>query len=157
MTAIRRHAPLLILAAALTLTTAAGCSSAPPSITAHATLTLYTGPLSGTTVTTAYPDITDGSQVTVTSPAGTVLTTGTLAYDKPLTDAEAAVAGVEMGLGASADLLQADIAVYTFTVTVPGGQSRYGISVGQNRGTIWETAAQMEAGPGLTLGSLSGS
>ncbi len=38
-------------------------------------------------------------------------------------------------------------------MTVPGGQARYGITVGQNRGVVYESASQMKD-PGLTLGSL---
>jgi len=40
---------------------------------------------------------------------------------------------------------------YTFTVTVPAGESRYGIEV-SHRGTIWFTPQQMQKGPGLSLG-----
>ena len=40
-----------------------------------------------------------------------------------------------------------------FTVSdLPAGQQRYGISIGQNRGTIWFSEKQMRSGPGLSLG-----
>lgn len=45
---------------------------------------------------------------------------------------------------------------FSFTVSVPGGLPRYGIQVGQNWGTVWESASEMQKGPALTLGSLSG-
>jgi hypothetical protein len=131
------------------------CSSSPPPVTAHGTLTVEVNPLGGTNLTDAYPDITNGSQVTVTDPSGKVIGTGTLSYDKTMTDTEAAIAGTELGLGSEADLLQADIAVYNFTVTgLTGGLSRYGFSVGTNRGAIWESPSQVKD-PQLSLGSLS--
>ena len=146
--------PALLIAAALTLTAAAGCSSSPAPITAHGMLTVYDSPFSGLSMADAYPDITDGSQVTVTDPSGTVFGNGTLSYSKAdtlrfLLEAEAQYPQI----GAT---LASDIAIYTFTVTVPGGEPRYGIQAGRNRGTIWQSAAQMKAGPGLTLGSLTG-
>jgi hypothetical protein len=96
-------------------------------------------------VASAYPDITSGSQVTVTSPSGAVIGIGTLAYDKVMSDTEAAIAGTEMGLGTSSDLLQADIAVYTFTVTgLPGGDAGFGFSAGSGHGTIWESPSQVK-------------
>jgi hypothetical protein len=150
-----RYIALLVLVLVLVFVVAACGSSAPP-IAANGTLTVEVNPLGGVEVSNAYPDITDGSQVTVTDSSGTVVGTGTLSYSKTQTDAEALVLGTAMGLGANADDLDLDVGVYTFTVTgLPGGEARYGIKVGQNRGTIWFTASQMKAGPSLTLGSLS--
>ena len=131
------------------------CSSSPPPVTAHGTLTVEVNPLGGTEVAQAYPDITDGSQVTVTDPSGKVVGTGTLAYSKSQTATEALLLGTQMGLGANAADMVLDIAVYTFTVTgLPGGLPRYGFSVGTNRGTIWESPSQVKD-PQLSLGSLS--
>jgi hypothetical protein len=48
------------------------------------------------------------------------------------------------------------VAEYDFTATVPAGLARYGILVGQNRGTTWFTEQQMRHDPVLTLGSLGG-
>ena len=117
-------------------------------------MTLYSGLLSGANVQDSYPDITSGSQVTVTDSTGTVIGTGTLAYDSGKTSVLVSYAALAAKLP-SYDFTQ-DVAVYTFTVTgLPGGLSRYGIKVGQNRGTIWESASQVKD-PALTLGSLSG-
>lgn len=38
---------------------------------------------------------------------------------------------------------------YTFTVTVCGGQSRYGIQIGHDRGTVWESTSQMKTEIGI--------
>lgn len=99
----------------------------------HGQLEVAADALNGTN-TSDYSDISDGAQVTVVNSSGTVIANGTLSFSK----AE--------NLG----LISADI--YNFTVTVPGGLSRYGIQVGQNRGTVWESASQMKAGPSLCLG-----
>jgi hypothetical protein len=37
-------------------------------------------------------------------------------------------------------------------MTVPGGEARYGITIGHNLGTVWFTPAQMAKGPGVSLG-----
>jgi len=123
---------------------------------------VVTGLLSGTDVQDAYPDITSGSQVIVTDSSGTVIGTGMLSYDKAktfaLTTGTAVILAKKTGASASgiASALSQDVAIYDFSVSgLPGGLVRYGIKVGHNRGTIWFTAAQMKAGPGLTLGSLS--
>ena len=130
-------------------------STAPP-ITSHGTVALYLNPLSGLNMQDAYPDITDGSQVTVSDSTGKVIGTGTLSYSSAdtLTFLIEAL-GQEKGTGLTATELAPDVAIYTFTVTVPGGLDRYGITVGKNRGVIYESASQMKD-PGLTLGSLSG-
>jgi hypothetical protein len=136
----------------------AACSSSPPPITAHGTLMVETGLLSGLTAQSAYPDITDGSQVTVTDSSGTVIGSGDLSYSEPKTLELVLAASAKMGQNAStvASALSQDVAVYTFTVSgLPGGEQRYGIKAGQNRGTIWFTASQMKSGPQLTLGSVS--
>jgi hypothetical protein len=152
ITTTRRNAAIAAFAAAIL--TAAACSSTPPPVTSHGTVTLYSGLLSGTNVQDGYPDITAGSQVTVTDSTGKVIGTGTLAADSSMTTAMVDYASLAAKLP-SYDLTQ-DVAVYDFTVAgLPGGLPRYGFQVGQNRGTVWQTAAQVKA-PALTLGSLSG-
>jgi hypothetical protein len=99
-------------------------------------------------------DITDGSQVTVTDSSHKVIGTGTLAED----DSKAAQKVIK-----EYDTLQVSLgalgqggpgmSIYKFTVTgLPAGQPLYGISVGQNRGTVWFSEKQMRSGPGLSLG-----
>jgi hypothetical protein len=127
-------------------------STAPP-VTGHGTLIVYLNPFSGLNMQDAYPDITNGSQVTVTDDSGKVIGTGTLAYSKTQTFLFLMEAAAKYGQTA-ADLAP-DVAIYTFTVTVPGGEQRYGFTVGKNRGTIWVPPSQVKD-PGLTLGSLSG-
>ena len=147
------RAPALI-AAAIVAAVLAGCSSGPPPVKSHGTITLMANPLGGDPVSEAYPDVTDGSQVIITDSSGKVIGTGTLSPDigqeSVLRQMTAA------SLKVDADLLAPDIVVYQFAVTVPGGLDRYGVKVGQNRGTIYETAKEMKNGPSLTLGSLSG-
>lgn len=83
------------------------------------------------------PDITDGTQVTVTDSANHVIGTGTLA-----TDGSAAATklvqqydSLQASLGTFGN--SSGIYIYKFTVSdLPAGQQRYGISIGQNRGTI---------------------
>lgn len=148
---------LIPAAAVSAISLLSACSSTPPPVAAHGTVTLYTGLLSGSSVAEAYPDVTAGSQVTVTNTSGTVIGTGTLSYDKTEEFELVTLAAAKMGsnAGVTAAALSSDVAVYEFTVTVPSGLSRYGISVGTGRGTIYENAAEMKD-PALTLGSLSG-
>jgi hypothetical protein len=135
----------------------AGCGGSPPEVTGHGTLTVYSELLSGVSVAEAYPDVTTGSQVTVTSPSGAVIGTGMLTFDKARTaefDIEAQIGAGKTGLTATE--VAPYVAVYDFTVTVPGGESRYGIQAGKGRGIIWVSPSQMK-NPSLTLGSLDGS
>jgi hypothetical protein len=123
-------AVVVVIAVVLILGGSAG------SITAHGTEEVSVSPLDGTTVQDAYPDVTEGSQVTVVNSSGQVIGTGTLSYD-------------------AADAVSQDLEwseFYQFSVTVPGGQPRYGIQVGSGHGTVWFTAQQMQHGPGLCLG-----
>lgn len=130
--------------------------STAPTVTSHGNVTLYSDALSGLNVQEAYPDITSGSQVTVSDSSGKIIGTGTLSYS-PTETATFLLEAVaqEAGTGLTAAELAPDVAIYTFTVTVPGGLDRYGITVGRNRGVIYQSASQMK-NPGLTLGSLSG-
>jgi hypothetical protein len=76
----------------------------------------------------------DGTQVVVVNSSNDVIGTSTL-----------------QAAGHSTILLYQEDA-YKFTVTVPQGQTRYGIQVGgTSHGTIWESAKQMQAGPALSL------
>lgn len=158
---IAAGAAALVLAAGVTAGLLAG-GSTPPPIVSHGTVTLLTEIIGGPEVTSAYPDVTTGSQVTVTGSSGTVLGTGTLSYSLPETTADAtslanAFNGDAGGSAVTAGEMAVHVAVYDFTVSVPGGQARYGVSVGQNRGTEWLSAAQMKAGPALQIGSMTGS
>jgi hypothetical protein len=84
-----------------------------------------------------YPDVVQGTQVVVTNSAGTVIATGQLGAGQQQEFA---------GLGSFGATCN-----YPFTVQVPGGLARYGITI-SHRGTIWFSAKQMQSGPGLTLG-----
>lgn len=114
-----------------------GLTSGPGSITAHGTEMVCGNLLQGTTPSD-YADITDGTQVVVTDPSGKVIGNGALTSAPPVS--------------ASAGGLTLTDYLYNFTVTVPGGEARYGISIGQNRGTVWFTPDQMAKGPGVSLG-----
>ena len=148
---MRPHA--LIAPAAIALAAAlTACSSGPPPVTSHGTLTLYVDPLGGTSLQDSYPDITDGSQVVVTDSSGKVIGTGTLNYDQRQSAATAAVEAAIMGPGMTAAEFAPDVAVYTFTVSgLPGGLPRYGIKVG-NRAVHWEGMSAIKK-PELTLGT----
>jgi len=119
---------------ALAFLALAACSSAPATISAHGTVTVdYTG--------STGDDISDGSQVVVVNSSGTVIGNGTLTlkHSGP---------GL-LNIGEEDD--------FTFTVTVPGGLARYGVQVGgTSHGTVWETAAQMKAGPALSIDESTG-
>lgn len=131
----------------------AGCSSGSAPITSHGSVIVFASPFNEQNVQEAYPDVASGSQVTVTDSSGKVIGTGTLSSDPAKTAATLVTATAGTGLTASE--MTEFVAVYDFTVTVPGGEDRYGIKIGQNRGTIYETPKQMKQGPSLTLGSLS--
>jgi hypothetical protein len=133
---ILRAETMLAVAAAAFVLSAAACSSGPGSFTAHgieAVCSANYDPLdaAGTTAADEYPDITDGSQVTVTDSASHVIGTGTLSLASGSSPAEGD---------------------YTFSVRVPAGQPRYGISIGHDRGTLWFSENKMRAGAALSLG-----
>jgi hypothetical protein len=130
-----------------------GCSSAPPPITAHGTLTVYANSTRGVNVQTAFPDIAGGSQVTVTDDSGTVIGTGALTYSKSQTFVF--LREVAVKYGQTVAYLAPNVAIFTFTVTgLPRGLQRYGFTVGRHRLTIWVPLSQVED-PGLTLGVLA--
>ena len=109
------------------------------SITAHGSMEV--DDFTGNCLTDAgFSDVTTGTQVTVTNPAGSVVATSSLNYDSSVSAMESKL---QMGLS---------VCVYTFTATVPGGLARYGITV-SGRGTVWFSPAQMAKGPGLSLSS----
>ncbi|HMG61390.1 MAG TPA: hypothetical protein VK599_00435 [Streptosporangiaceae bacterium] len=133
---ITRTSPALAGAAltAMALLAAAGCSSAPAAIAAHGTVAVDYTAAGG-------DNLSDGSQVVIVNSAGTVVGNGTLAIGH--------AGAAPFNLGMEDD--------FTFTVTVPGGLPRYGIQVGgAGHGTVWETAAQMKAGPGLSIDETTG-
>jgi hypothetical protein len=141
---IRNHA--LAIAAAVVAaagTAVAGCGSgAPATFTAHGTEQVCAPITGGENAANAYPDISAGAQVTVVSSSHAVIGTGTLAT-APLPASDTTIGGTDMAQFFGA---------YKFTVRVPAGKARYGIEIGQNRGTIWASESQMRRGPGVSLG-----
>jgi len=143
----RRVKHPILIALALGAVIAAGTvtglllkGSPPALITAHGTELVCTSILGdGGTPAEIYPDVTDGTQVTVTDPDGKVIGTSELSSTR---DAEAAELSILPGEHVDA---------YAFTVKVPGGLARYGITAGHDRGTLYYTARQMKAGPRLGL------
>lgn len=129
-----RSVPLA--AAVLAVLLLAACSSSPAPITAHGKVTVeYTAPGAGG------DDLSDGSQVVIVNSSGTVIGNGTLT-------ATSSGPGID-------NIGEQD--VFSFKVQVPGGQPRYGIQVGgTSHGTLWETAAQMKAGPALAIDETTG-
>jgi hypothetical protein len=127
-------------------------------------LTAFAGPGTFTahgseTVTIDAPDVTDGSQVTVTDSAGHVLGTGTLVTDnspaaqKEISQYDSMSAALNTELGALGGDPSPGMSVYKFTVdSLPAGQARYGVQIGQNRGIVWLTEKQMRSGADLSLG-----
>ena len=124
---------LLLAAVAAASLTVAGCSSSPAPITARGTITVY---YTSTSDGGAGDDLADGDQVVVVNASGTVIGTGTLALQNSGTGLDG----------------MAEQDVFSFKVTVPGALPRYGIQVGgTSHGTVWDSAAQMQSGPALTL------
>lgn len=125
----KRTAGVLAGCALVAVTGSLAACGGPGTITSHGTMTVDYG------MTTGDPFAGSGAQVVVVNSAGTVIASTTLLAGR---------AGASpLGTGFQDD--------YTFTVTVPGGEPRYGIQVGgTNHGTIWETPAEM-AHPALSL------
>lgn len=143
MSSIRRHAPLaaLILAAALALTAAAGCSSPPPDMTVNGTLEIALYQSDGTGGG-AYPQAWQGeAQVTVTDPSGKVI--GVTTADGQNSPQQTPTADDQY-------------LTYGWTVKVPEGESFYGLTVSGVSGTLHFTQAQMKAGPALCVGDACG-
>jgi hypothetical protein len=97
-----------------------------------------------------------GSQVLITGPSGQVLVVTTLhentKIEKKLEAAPSAkeLARLNNGLNAFSGGAAVDvIGYYTFTASVPAGQSAYGIKVAGGH-AVWFTPSQMAKGPGLT-------
>lgn len=129
----RPIAPLL-LAAALALTTAAGCSSPPPEMTVHGTLEIavQTYDEFRTTYEQAY---TGHAQVTITDPSGKVIA---------VTTADDGNVSQPSGY---------EVLAWGWTVKVPEGLSYYGVSVSDSTGNpVQFSEAQMKAGPGVCIG-----
>ena len=115
-----------------------------PAFTGHGTLTISQSTLDsgGLSLSEAYPDITDGAQVEVVNPAGAVVGVGTLNQ-----------ADVPAGQVAIDSLTYSHSEYFTFTVrNLPPGLARYGIKVGHDRGTLWESAPHLKTGVDMTLG-----
>lgn len=134
----RWRTPLIVAASALVTafivvaTLSATGAFRQPVMIVHGTEHVVVNSLGGMTTTRAFPDISNGSPVRVVNSSGTVIGTGTLAPSDPSS-------------WGSQD------AVYSFTVTVPAGEPRYGIEIGRGRGTVWLTGAQMRRGPALSV------
>lgn len=120
--------------AALAAALLGACSSAPATVTSHGTVTVDYSPGGS-------DDLSDGSQVVVVNSSGTVIGNGTLTLK------HSGAGPFNIGMEDN----------FTFTVTVPAGLPRYGIQVGgTSHGTLWQSPAQMKAGPGLALDETTG-
>lgn len=99
-------------------------------MTVHGTEQVVVNAATGMSAAAAFPDITTGTPVTVVNPAGHVIGTGALSASDPSSWGQ-------------------QNAVFSFTVAVPAGESRYGVEIGRNRGTNWFSPAQMRKGPAI--------
>jgi hypothetical protein len=117
------------------LLTTAGCgSSAPPPVTVHGTITpssssssvFGTGMNSTSYTGCAASSPAPGTQVTVSSPSGTVIGTGTLGTWNP---DSSAVSGTT--------IYRCDM---PFTIKNVPQEARYGFAINGVPGTIWETS-----------------
>jgi hypothetical protein len=92
----------------------------------------HAGPEDCASAISDYSDVVQGTQVVVTNSAGAV------------------IAASQLGAGAQNNLPGLGnfgaTCNYSFTVQVPGGLARYGITISR-RGTIWFSAKQMQEGP----------
>lgn len=128
-------------------------SSGPGSFTAH-------GSIMDESAVFGQPDCTSaGDQVVVTDSSGKVLATASLVENTAVEQKLDASSTVKSLAGMAAldtvgetQIPVAAVGVYDFTVTVPGGEPRYGVAVGQHP-VVWFSAPQMAKGPGLTCGS----
>jgi hypothetical protein len=102
------------------------------SMTVHGTEQVLVNSFDGMDISTAFPDITAGSAVTVVDQSGKVIGNSYLVASDPTSWGP-------------------QDAVYSFTVTVPAGESRYGVEIGRNRGTAWFNTQQMRADPALSV------
>jgi len=101
-------------------------------LTVHGTEQVVVNSFDGMSTDGAFPDITAGAPVTVVDTGGHILGTGTLAASDPSSWGP-------------------QDAVYSFIITVPAGEARYGIEIGRNRGTEWFSEPQMRKGPSLSV------
>lgn len=129
--------------AAVSLAFIAACGGA-GSFTAHG----------GETVCIDAADVTTGTQVTVVDSNSHVIGTGTLTDDNSAAAQKAITAydTEQLSLGVFGQATGSGMGVYTFTATVPSGETRYGVNIGQNRGTLWFSENQMKSGPQISLG-----
>jgi hypothetical protein len=99
----------------------------PSNMTVHGTMDDCTNAINGS------------EQVVVTNPSGTVIGSGSL---------------TPTGKGSAVTILGQSYTeeLWRFTVAVPSGEPRYGITVDSSHGTVWYTPAQMAHGPALSLG-----
>lgn len=104
--------------------------SSPKPLTVHGSMTIDE---SCDSAVSDYPDISDGAQVVITDPSGKVVATSALRQGKALSPGGFPLCN------------------YPFTAAVAAGQPRYGITIGQGRGTVWFAAARMTREPELVL------
>jgi hypothetical protein len=95
-----------------------------------------------------FPDVAPGTPVTVRDGHGHRIGSGELAFNDAATTSDWEKFNTDPENGGNF------VAVFDFTVTVPAGLPRYGVTVGTGHGVAWFSAAQMLAGPVLTIGSL---
>lgn len=122
-----RPAAATFAAAALLAAALSSCSSTPATMTVNGTVIVPDNPASGDTST-----VTEGTQLTVTDPAGKVLAFTTL--------------------NGNADQGRTFTLTYGFTVKVPEGESSYGVSISGVPGTQHYTQQQMKQRPALCVG-----
>jgi hypothetical protein len=127
---------VVVVAAVIVLTTLGGGTS---QLTAHGSMEVddFTG---SCLIDSGFSDIGDGTQVVVTNASSTVVGTAALSYNASLSKA---LSKIQPGLSTC---------IYDFTVTVPRGLPRYGITI-SHRGTVWFSPLQMTKGPGLSVSS----
>lgn len=89
-------------------------------------------------------NVSTGEQVTVTDSSGTVIGTSSVTDTGQGT---VTPAWMQTFGGAPAGTEK-----FKFTITVPTGEVRYGINIGDIKPTIWFSQAEMQKGPGLTNG-----
>jgi len=119
-------------------------------LTVHGHEVVVIDPNNNTEIWGVFRDVTTGTPVTVQGgDSSRVIGSGALS----LNSAASRRAGVEWD--SDPENVWDFIAIYDFEVTVPAGLPQYGITIGTGHGTVWFTAAQMEQGPVLMLGSLA--
>jgi hypothetical protein len=123
--------------AASTALVVLACSSAPPPATMQGRLTVTTDSGQSSFCDNNSFNVDQGTQITVISPSGTVIGTGSLGA--PATTTSNMLGCIE------------EIDVYPFQVAGLPSESRYGVQINGEQGTIWFTPAQVSRAD-LSLG-----